>query len=917
MKFYDMNNKNSYVIFFLFFIAGWLISSPLCGQQTFPIKKKEVLKIPLTSRKGFIQCYWDNNNIISFSKEGTDATIFFEEKELAPSSANSPLREEVTQKKWVYIFKIKKVKKEIENSTKKIEGLKKEITNADKEITKAEEEIRNSKTPKAKKAAEARKAAAKKIKEEKNKAAKTESYDFIYELIGLEFMDFVEGEGTKIGTVSTKNRQLVDNSRSQKDKIYEDFIINGRIIKKIEPNDQEVSDEEEIPEIRPTWNQPKDESSVENIRKKINSYRFEESVKWFKEETDSCINHIEDLSDKVAKVIDKGNILSADIESCLQLIRQVKDLQENEKNELQIEFLTLTAYKNEINQCLIKLASAKIDDVGQEDSIKADFQRRFASQIDTAKYDKLIAEANMVLNKKELLHWLYLQKGRLPHKVRDAYEEISKQYATFDIEYKDIILKISKDHNVTQNICAALLSEEKDILSEALYKRLQALDDLCRQIDAVKIPYVSLILIAITAFILLFGIYFYIKAYKNRKKNKDKQTGKEKMGEKGSTDQNETAVRIIRPETNKAKVGIDLNEEKKEYTDIYISEIFPDSQVQKIYFKKDCLSELYRFFSNTLKDTEKTKEAGCYLLGCWEEINIHGSGKAYNITYEVIVTPGDDAIYGEYELNFGAKIGMKMSKRISELREKTGKQYVLTAWVHSHPGLGIFLSNHDLIVQNQLEDREHPGRLTAMVIDVLTPEMKFVIFTARKSGEMNGHDDVKVELSLEDIYRQSKNPGTNENRININLSDYRDILSPNLVNESMVSRILLNSRSIIEIEEKANIQKNGIAGYFVGNTAIINGEKTKSIVVNSLISPDELNNYKSTDIKGVLIACERFYTGILYKMKDEKMKPEFTVVFEQATENVACIPLITPETYSAKFFTEPYFELLKWTRRKQ
>lgn len=62
----------------------------------------------------------------------------------------------------------------------------------------------------------------------------------------------------------------------------------------------------------------------------------------------------------------------------------------------------------------------------------------------------------------------------------------------------------------------------------------------------------------------------------------------------------------------------------------------------------------------------------------------------YYVSLEEIVKPGDDAIFKEYELNFGGKIKLKVAEKLRRLRRETNLQYDMTCWVHSHPGLGVF-----------------------------------------------------------------------------------------------------------------------------------------------------------------------------------------------------------------------------------
>ena len=69
---------------------------------------------------------------------------------------------------------------------------------------------------------------------------------------------------------------------------------------------------------------------------------------------------------------------------------------------------------------------------------------------------------------------------------------------------------------------------------------------------------------------------------------------------------------------------------------------------------------------------------------------------------------------------------------------KTNLQYDLACWVHSHPGLGVFFSNSDANVQMQLKHSTHPNFLTAIVVDILTPNQELGIFTFKPDSTISG-----------------------------------------------------------------------------------------------------------------------------------------------------------------------------------
>ena len=182
--------------------------------------------------------------------------------------------------------------------------------------------------------------------------------------------------------------------------------------------------------------------------------------------------------------------------------------------------------------------------------------------------------------------------------------------------------------------------------------------------------------------------------------------------------------------------------------------VFANTAVHNIFLHHTVVKKMYDFFKQSLESSEQTNETGCYFIGCWEYDG--ETRQVYNISVEDIVEPGDDLVPGEFSFNFGLKIGVKLFARLSELAKKTNRDFVHTVWMHSHPGLGLFLSSHDLLVQKQLDYSDAPGRLAAFVIDTNTPKWDLAIFTAKTDGSMNNKEDLKCGFfSLEQMYKWS------------------------------------------------------------------------------------------------------------------------------------------------------------------
>lgn len=174
-----------------------------------------------------------------------------------------------------------------------------------------------------------------------------------------------------------------------------------------------------------------------------------------------------------------------------------------------------------------------------------------------------------------------------------------------------------------------------------------------------------------------------------------------------------------------------------------------ESAVRRLYIKNTCIIDLYNMYASDLTNPNNAKENGCMVLGRW--VHDTESGEYY-VSLEQLVMPGDDAIFKEYELNFGGKIKLSVLEQLRRLRRETNMQYDLTCWVHSHPGLSVFFSNSDLNVQMQLKHPTHPNFLTALVVDTLTPKEDVGIFTFRRDGNINSKNELTKMYSLKEWY---------------------------------------------------------------------------------------------------------------------------------------------------------------------
>ena len=278
-------------------------------------------------------------------------------------------------------------------------------------------------------------------------------------------------------------------------------------------------------------------------------------------------------------------------------------------------------------------------------------------------------------------------------------------------------------------------------------------------------------------------------------------------------------ISVINDESVKYEKGLDyVKQHLGGYLTFDMDMVFDDTAVNKVYFSTTLIKQLYDFFNSSLEADGRTNETGCFILGCWDFEN--GRNGRYDISLEYMVEPGDDADFGEYSLNFGKKISVNMASVIDSLNQKTNRDYLLTCWMHSHPGLGLFLSNQDLIVQRQLTYPDHKNRLIAIVIDTNTPDLKVGFFAAKKDGTMNNKEEVKRWFSFEEIYRESRELNRNQPVSQPDKEAFvakPDLFTLDLTDDD-IEHLGFAAHAINQIDNALYSNVKGVNGYFYGES---------------------------------------------------------------------------------------------------
>lgn len=486
---------------------------------------------------------------------------------------------------------------------------------------------------------------------------------------------------------------------------------------------------------------------------------------------------------------------------------------------------------------------------------------------------------------------------------------------------KDEISVIAQDFIISSKISdsssqTTILNSVVELLNNRLNQRETAFSKLQSAVDSIptetqserplKDTIINYSIIGAIVIVLLILVVFAVRKKKNKAKSKQPVASVQAQQD---SDANDQAIVVRRKTTSiLKKQSIDDVINNPKYMLINTSEFTPDSAVRNIYIKNTCIKEVYNLYAEDLRDSNNPKEDGCMVLGRWV---YNEDTHTYDISLETVVFPGDDAVFKEYELNFGGKIKLRIAEKLRKLRRETNLQYDLVCWIHSHPGLGVFFSNSDDNVQMQLKHSQHPNFLIAFVVDILTSDQEMGIFTFRKDGSMNSKGDLTKLYSLEDMYKWT----LESDKASFNPDNYHNILGSAKMKIPTCKGIELNNSSIIDLTQIVIEPASGIVGWAVGTTVEVNGGK--EFVVSSVVKADEK---PTAGVIGVLLNVTHMSIPTIQRfISNENSHPSFVMVYSSRQNILTSIPVINGELITDEhFYGEETIDDLKiWTRRKR
>lgn len=517
-----------------------------------------------------------------------------------------------------------------------------------------------------------------------------------------------------------------------------------------------------------------------------------------------------------------------------------------------------------------------------------------------------------------------------------ASAEDKRQYV-IDHDVNDFLLKSKKEIEVKQaeipNLAKQFISEANipvqnqssaiDLIIETLNTRLKTREDGYSKLNEAVQQAESgnnhpqdntgdIINYCIVGSILLVIVILIVMAMKRRRKNKASGAGQHaavtQRAANSDTPDNPNIVVRRRTTSILKKQCLDDVVDNPAYLAIKASEISSNSAIGTIYIKNSCIKDVYNLYAEDLRNTDNPKEDGCMVLGRWV---LDKATNKYDVSLEEVVYPGDDAVFKEYELNFGGKIKLRIAERLRKLRKETNLQYDLVSWIHSHPGLGVFFSNSDDNVQMQLKHSQHPNFLVAFVVDILTSEQETGIFTFKEDGSMNSKNDLKKMYSLEKLY----NWALQSERNSFSADNYYNVLGNAKLKMPACNGVQLNNSSIIDLTQIIVEPETGIVGWATGTSIEMKGATEN--IVNGIVRNSEK---PAAGITGILISMTNLSHPTIQRIVSPALRNiSFVMVYSSKQMTLTTIPVINGELLTdEQFYGDVTIEELKiWTRRKR
>lgn len=515
----------------------------------------------------------------------------------------------------------------------------------------------------------------------------------------------------------------------------------------------------------------------------------------------------------------------------------------------------------------------------------------------------------------------YIEDNHLTEFVSSQKDELTKQKDEVGNLIDQFMMQYSGKQITDSTACRDSL---ENIVYDKLVRLETSLNQLEREMNAKPenqlggLP-MNAILGIVGAIVALLVIWAIVSAMRKRK-SKPAPVAKTTNVNRGSANTGSGEAGIVvrrKTATILKKQSLEDVIDNPHYMKINLEDCCYESAVRRMYIKDSCLVDIFNMYLPDVEDPDNAREFGCMVLGRWV---YDAENSEYYVSLEQIVLPGDDAVFDEYELNFGGKIKLKVLELLRKLRRETNLQYDLTCWIHSHPGLTVFFSNADSNVQDQLKHPQHPKFLTALVVDTLTPTMETGVFTYHRDMTLNTRNDLKKLYSLVEWYEWAQKSVDSEYEASDETpaetdTPYFNTLAESKEHTTACFGINLSRDTIVDLCMSLSNQTNGIAGFIHGHAKT--KDQLTEFVAERLSNKEKEENMESV---GCFVVAPHLSIPSVRKVVGEKVGQfKFVLVYTPSDGVLTSIPVMADDlcSYESYYGSQKLEDLKLWTKNNR
>ena len=515
----------------------------------------------------------------------------------------------------------------------------------------------------------------------------------------------------------------------------------------------------------------------------------------------------------------------------------------------------------------------------------------------------------------------YIEDNHLTEFVSSQKDELTKQKDEVGNLIDQFMMQYSGKQITDSTACRDSL---ENIVYDKLVRLETSLNQLEREMNAKPenqlggLP-MNAILGIVGAIVALLVIWTIVSATRKRK-SKPAPVAKTTNVNRGSANTGSGEAGIVvrrKTATILKKQSLEDVIDNPHYMKINLEDCCYESAVRRMYIKDSCLVDIFNMYLPDVEDPDNAREFGCMVLGRWV---YDAENSEYYVSLEQIVLPGDDAVFDEYELNFGGKIKLKVLELLRKLRRETNLQYDLTCWIHSHPGLTVFFSNADSNVQDQLKHPQHPKFLTALVVDTLTPTMETGVFTYHRDMTLNTRNDLKKLYSLVEWYEWAQKSVDSEYEASDETpaetdTPYFNTLAESKEHTTACFGINLSRDTIVDLCMSLSNQTNGIAGFIHGHAKT--KDQLTEFVAERLSNKEKEENMESV---GCFVVAPHLSIPSVRKVVGEKVGQfKFVLVYTPSDGVLTSIPVMADDlcSYESYYGSQKLEDLKLWTKNNR